>query len=74
MTFYAEAGWPAFYTIEGSVRGPGGVVIGIRQQLREKPSEDDLERLRAFAREAIGGRVVSDTLCVNACYDPRDYF
>ena len=71
---YAVPGWAAFYTIEGSVHGPDGfAVIDIRQQFRDEPTHADLERLRAFAHEAVGGTVVADTLCINACYDQRDF-
>jgi len=70
---YVEPVWAAFYTIEGSVRGSGFAVIDIRQQFRDAPTHADLERLRAFAHEAVGGRVIADTLCVNVCYDERDF-
>ncbi len=70
--FYAVGDWVPFYTIEGSVRGLGGAVIDIRQQFRDEPTYADLGRLRAFAHEAVGGGVIADSLCVNACYDLRD--
>lgn len=85
--FYLEAGWPLmllwearqanvpvpFYVIEGSVRGPEGRVIDIRQQFRQAPSQDEQEETRAFARAAVGGTVVEDSLSVYSCYDPRDF-
>lgn len=85
--FYREAGWPLgllwearaadvpvpFYTIEGTVRGPRGVVVDIRRTFRDPPSEGAFEETRRWARAAVGGTVIADSLCVNACYDPREF-
>lgn len=68
------AGIPApFWAIEGTIESLDGSTAEISLQLRDKPTEDVVQQVRAAAVAQLRGPAIQDGLSVALYYDPREW-